>query len=278
MGDAVIRDLPRKTKCVDDVVGWAGDILQLFRDTAEFLTVTGNHGIIQNPDKFVWRVREMEFVGFWVAAVGVRLTKETLQAIEEFPRPSDVTGVRWWFGLVEQVAFGFRKTRLMDPFPDLLPPKKVFGWTEELQSVFNRARSEIVKLVVDGVKSFQLRKWLCLVTDWSRQGIGYVLWQKRCKCTEIKPTCCQGGLVVVAVGSRFCTPAESRYALIEGELLGLVWALQKMSHYTLGCPWLLVLVDHIGRKDFQVEFRDTARGRSLEFWTGCSISVSGRVQ
>ena len=49
---------------------------------------------------------------------------------------------------------------------------------------------------------------------------------------------------MVAVGSRFCTPAESRYAPIEGELLGLVWALQKKSHYTLGCPRLLVLVDH----------------------------------
>ena len=121
----------------------------------------------------------MEFVGFWVAADGMKPTKETLQAIEEFPRPSDITGVRSWFGLVEQVAFGFSKTRLMEPFRDLLQPKKVFGWSEELQSAFDRARSEIVRLVVDGVKSFQLGKWLCLVTDWSRRGIGYVLWQKR---------------------------------------------------------------------------------------------------
>ena len=48
----------------------------------------------------------------------------------------------------------------------------------------------------------------------------------------------------MAVGSRFCTPAESRYAPIEGELLGVSWALSKTSHFTLGCPKLLLLVDH----------------------------------
>ena len=242
--DMVIRNLPRKTKCVDDVAGWADSLLQLFRDTTEFLTMTGNHGIIQNPDKFVWGVRELEFVGFWVAEDGVKPTAETLQAISEFPRPSDITGVRSWFGLVEQVAFSFSKTRLMEPFRDLLQPKQKFAWSEELQAAFDMAKTEIVRLVVDGVKSFQLGKWLCLVTDWSRRGIGYVLWQKRCHCSEIKPTCCQGGWVTVAVGSRFCTPAESRYAPIEGELLGLTWALRKTGHYTLGCPRLLALVDH----------------------------------
>lgn len=75
---------------------------------------------MQNPEKFMWGVREMEFVGFWVAADGVKLTKDTLKAIEEFPRPSDITGVRSWFGLVEQVAFSFSKTRLMEPFRELL--------------------------------------------------------------------------------------------------------------------------------------------------------------
>ena len=75
-----------------------------------------------------------------------------------------------------------------------------------------------------------------MVTDWSRRGVGYILWQKRCQCPEFKLECCKPGWVVVAVGSRFCTAAETRYAPIEGELLGVVWALKKTSHYTLGCP------------------------------------------
>ena len=60
---------------------------------------------------------------------------------------------------------------------------------------------------------------------------------------------------MVAVGSRFCTAAETRYALVEGEMLALQWALHKTSHYTLGCPGLMALTDHkpllglIGRLD-----------------------------
>ena len=85
---------------------------------------------------------------------------------------------------------------------------------------------------------------MCLITDWSKVGVGFVLWQKRCGCKTIHPSCCKGGWAVVCVGSRYCTGAESRYAPIEGELMGVVWALHRTSHYTLGCEKLLVLVDH----------------------------------
>ena len=49
---------------------------------------------------------------------------------------------------------------------------------------------------------------------------------------------------MIQCGSRFCTGAESRYHPIEGELLGVAWALEKTAHYTLGCEKLLILVDH----------------------------------
>ena len=57
--DQVIAHLQRKTKCVDDVAGWATTLTQLFEDVGEFLSVTGNHGIVQNPDKFVWGQQEL---------------------------------------------------------------------------------------------------------------------------------------------------------------------------------------------------------------------------
>lgn len=242
--DAVIRHLLRKRKCVDDVIGWAKTLLQLFYDTAEFLTLTGDHGIVQNVKKFVWGRREIEYVGFWLAEDGVKPSKETLSAIQEFPRPKDITGIRSWYGLVEQVSFAFSKSQLMEPFRDLLKKKSEFVWTQALQDAFDRAKVEIVELVKQGVKSFKLGAWTCVVTDWSRRGIGYVLWQKRCACSKIHPTCCAGGWEMVLCGARFCTPAESRYHPIEGELLGVAWALEKTRQYTLGCEKLLILVDH----------------------------------
>ena len=46
------------------------------------------------------------------------------------------------------------------------------------------------------------------------------------------------------VGSRFTSPAESRYAPIEGEALAVVDALEKTKHFVLGCPNLTIAVDH----------------------------------
>ena len=49
---------------------------------------------------------------------------------------------------------------------------------------------------------------------------------------------------MILCGSRFCTPAETRYHPIEGVLLGVAWALEKTGYYTLGSQKLLILVDH----------------------------------
>ena len=81
----------------------------------------------------------------------------------------------------------------MEPFRALMKKGSEYVWTPDLQKAFDVAREEIVELVRRGVKSFQLRAWTCLVTDWSRSGIGYVLWQKRCGCEQIHPSCCNGG-------------------------------------------------------------------------------------
>ena len=67
--------------------------------------------------------------------------------------------------MVEQVAWSFSKTTLMEPFRRLLKPKSVFAWDESLQEAFVRARAEIVQLVADGVHSFRTGPWLALVTD-----------------------------------------------------------------------------------------------------------------
>ena len=61
--DQVIWDIQRETKCVEDMAGWADSLDLLFKDMGEFLSVTGNHGIIRNLEKFVWCQHELESWG-----------------------------------------------------------------------------------------------------------------------------------------------------------------------------------------------------------------------
>ena len=69
--------------------------------------------------------------------------------------------------------------------------------------------------------------------------------QKFCECEgDTKPGCCPGGWQTVQVGSRFCSPAESRYHPIEGEACTSAWALEKCRIFVLGHPNLILAVDH----------------------------------
>ena len=49
---------------------------------------------------------------------------------------------------------------------------------------------------------------------------------------------------MVAIGSRFCSGAESRYSPVEGEMLAVAYGLEKTHMWTLGNPTLRLVVDH----------------------------------
>ena len=96
----------------------------------------------------------------------------------------------------------------------------------------------------DGVKSFDLARQTCIQPDWSKEGIGYLLLQKHCQCTQKSPVCCKDGWKLIFAGSRFTNNAESNYSPTEGEALALSWALKHSCIFSLGCPNLFVATDH----------------------------------
>ena len=162
----------------------------------------------------------------------------------EFPRPKNITGVRSLFGLLEQVSYSFSKTHALAPFRHLLSSKEDFKWDDKLQLAFESMKREITDQLYEGVKTFVMGKITALVTDFSKTGVGYLLLQKHCKCSGIELKCCISGWKVICVGSRFCLKAEQRYSAIEGELMGISWALEKTKMWTLGNPSLHIFTDH----------------------------------
>ncbi|QQP38294.1 Uncharacterized protein FKW44_018834, partial [Caligus rogercresseyi] len=79
---------------------------------------------------------------------------------------------------------------------------------------------------------------------WSKEGIGYYLSQKHCECDAQTPDCCNDGWRVTLVGSRFLSQTEQKYAPIEGEMLGVAWALEQTRYFIHGCDNLIVVTDH----------------------------------
>ena len=173
------------------------------------------------------------------------LLKKFLESIRMFPRPESLSEARSFFGMINQVSYSFSMSAVLEPLRHLLKPdtwSAGFNWTNELDKTFRLAKEEIINAVTEGVKHFDVERWTCLATDWSRQGIGFFLMQKWCLCSNLHPKCCNDGWKLVLAGRRFTRP--SRYSPVEGEMLGVVEGLNKAKHFVLGCEKLIVAVVH----------------------------------
>ena len=72
-----------------------------------------------------------------------------------------------------------------------------------------------------------------MCTDASRQGLGFVLQQKHHEAWRL-----------IQAGSQFLSDTESRYAVIELELLAVTWAISKCNIFLAGLQHFLVITDH----------------------------------
>jgi hypothetical protein len=240
----LVEDMPRTTRCVDDLALWDSDMEEHWWRTIRYLDRIARNGIIISPAKFEFCAREIEFAGFRVTWNGVKPLARYLDAVAKFPRPTNITDIRSFFGLINQLAHYAQLRDMMAPFKPFLSPRTRFQWTDELEELFIRAKKEIVEAIKEGVEIFEPERTTVLSTDWSKQGIGYFLYQKHCDCPSRVTTCCEHGWRVTLAGSRALTSAEANYWPTEGEALAVCWALEDSKFFTLGCNDLAIQTDH----------------------------------
>ena len=242
--DAVLTDFVDKERCVDDTIYWDANLEKHWWRTIDFLTICGEAGIVLNPEKFQFCSKDVEFAGFRLTESRVAPLEKYMSAIRDFPTPANITDIRSWFGLVNQVSSYGQLRKFMAPFRPFLSPKTKFKWDASLDLAFSRCKKEILRAIESGVEMFDPNLPTCLRTDWSKEGMGYYLMQKTCACLTVHPACCADGWRMTLAGSRFNSATESRYAPIEGEALGVAWALEQTKFFTQGCDSLTVATDH----------------------------------
>ena len=202
--------------------------------------------MIFNPSKFVFAADTVDFAGFTVTPDSIKPTLKMTKAIREFPTPTSITGIRSWFGLINQVSYSFAQSEIMFPFRELLQHRKKFYWDETLTTLFEKSKENIIAKIENGVKIFDVGRHTCLATDWSKTGIGFLLLQKHCECddTTKAPHCGPTHWQLIFAGSRFLKDPETRYSPIEGEALAVAFALEQTRMFVVGCPHLIIATDH----------------------------------
>ena len=247
MVTANVKDVQRQ---VDDSLLWKPTVAECFAHTAEYLTLLGNNGILQNPAKFQFCKQEVDWSGFRISSDGVRPMPHISQAIRDFPAPINRTDMRSFMALAQQVSYATAVAPRLLPFRELLKDSVPWFWDRKMDEVFTHTKNLLADKVEEGIKSFDPSRVTALLTDWCKHGVGFVMMQKHCPCPAKQDgstdmLCCSTGWQVCMVGSRFTHTAETNYSATEGELLAQADALQKTKYFTLGCPQLILGTDHM---------------------------------
>ena len=98
----------------------------------------------------------------------IRPARECLDAIRNFPVPKNISSLRSFYGMINQINYSFLMTEHMEPFRHLLKSDTPYRWSPILQEKFERAKQMIVE-------RFDIKRKTCLDTDWSNSGIGFFL-------------------------------------------------------------------------------------------------------
>ena len=232
-GDLALAGIPNMAKVVDDILVHATNNQELLDSTVKVLDRCRENKITLNPKKFQFGEEEIDYVGYKVSSSGIKADPTKLNAIKNFPTPTNLLELRSFFGMVNQLSeFSTEIAGAAEPLRGLLKPKNAFVWTPAQEEAFATVKKALVSPPI--LAQFDPSLPTMLQTDASRlKGLGYALLQKH-----------EDSWRLIQCGSRFLTDTESRYAMIELELLAVVWAIKKKCHLHLHGQQFHLIIDH----------------------------------
>ena len=138
--DRAIEGMPFAKKIVDDILVWANDLPTLY-DRVRSIAKRCADLNIALPKKKIAVGTELSFEGLIFSAEGIKPDPERIVSLSNFPVPKDVTGVRKFLGLANQLSgfvsdFAYMTVRLRE----LTAKKNAFLWLEEHQHEFEKGK------------------------------------------------------------------------------------------------------------------------------------------
>lgn len=230
----VFDDLPACRRVVEDVVVFSKTYAEHVQLVRQLFKRAADHNVSINVSKLVFAQSSANFGGYLIDSSGFRPHPNLTRAIRDFPVPTNITDVRSFCGLCQQVGnFSTLLASTLLPLSPLLKKGFAWEWTSSHDDAFNKARLALSD--VSELAFYDPGLPTALHVDASRlNGVGFLLRQRT------SPTVWR----IVQAGSRFLSDAEKRYAMIELECLAASWAMDQCSQFLLGLPHFSLVTDH----------------------------------
>ena len=252
--DSLLQGIPHVAVYVDDILLTGESTEEHLATLDTVLQRLGTAGMRLKRKKCIFVAKEVEYLGHRINAQGLHPTQEKVKAIREAPKPSCVTELKSFLGLLSYYSkFLPNMAMMLAPLYALLQKDKKWTWTDKEQAAFDQAKASLQgdSLLVH----YDPKRELTLSCDASPYGLGAVLSQHM-EDGEEKP---------VGFASRTLAPAERNYSQLEKEALAIIFGVKKFYNYLYG-------------RHFEIRSDHKPLERLLSEKKGISVMASSRIQ
>ena len=214
--EEALADLLGFHRIVNDIAICDGD--DHIANVRGFVQHCADKQIALNPQKCIFGATEVTFAGFRLSQESYQVDKSITDAISQFPKSTNRTELRSFFGLANQLSSIVNTiATLLTPLRLLLSMKNDFQWSDDHDAAFTATKDVLTTAPV--LSYYNASKPTRLRTDTSRQEFDFILQQQSNGTTWN----------LIQAGSYFLTDTELRYATMELEMLSVCWAVMKYN-------------------------------------------------
>ena len=137
-GDLALAGIARTAKVVDDIIASDDNYAAHLSHVTRILERCDEYGITLHPLKMRYAASRVDYCGYRVTEDGFTVDDRKTGAIAEFPTPSNITDLRSFLGLANQLgSFSPDIAGAAEPLRDLLRPSRTWCWTAQHDQAFN---------------------------------------------------------------------------------------------------------------------------------------------
>ena len=237
MMNELLRDLINTRKIaafIDDVI--VGTEIEEGHDNlvVEVIKRLEENDLYVKPEKSRWKVREVGFLGVVIEPEGIKMEKEKVKGVLEWPTPKCVKEVQKFLGLVNYYRrFIERFASVARLLHDMVKKDKKWEWMEKQDKAFEELKRRFTEEPV--LAAPDLDKKIRIEVDASDYTTGRVLSME-----------CEDGLWrLVAFLSKSLNKIERNYEIHDKEILAIIRGLEAWKHLLEGAQFKFkIWMDH----------------------------------
>ena len=218
MMNELLRDLTNMGKVavfIDDVIVGTETEEEHDELVIEVIKRLEENDLYVKPEKCKWKVGEVEFLGVVIGPEEIKMEKEKVKGVLEWPTPKCVKDIQKFLGLANyycRFIEGF--ATVARPLHDLVKKDKKWDWTEREEKAFGELKERFTKEPV--LAAPDIDKKMRMEVDTSDYAIGGVL-SMECGDSLWRP---------VAFLSKSLNETERNYEIHDKEMLAIIRGLE----------------------------------------------------